>query len=220
MNAQLRWVVPVCAVLLLAVPMSATPLAVGGVVFTSDDTGAPTGTILASILNVAYSTPAVIGKYSTWVVRNGGGTLDFYYQVFFDPASPDPIGRLTMFNFGAPGVSLVDVVSRIDGNTVFGAGALNGDELPLFADRTAATVGFNYKVLPGLCTCDPFEPSSTSILGIKTNATDYAAGILNIIDGSVAAVPAFAPIAAPEPGTYAMLGAGLLGLAMLRRKRA
>jgi hypothetical protein len=219
-NAELRWVVPVCAALLLAVPMSATPLVVGGVIFTSDDTGAPTGTILVSILNAPYSTPALNGTYSAWVVRNGGGTLDFYYQLFFNPASPDPIGRVTMFNFGALGFTAVDVVSRWDGDAVFGAGALNGDELPLFADRTATTVGFNYKVVPGLCTCERFPPSSTTILGIKTNATDYAAGILNIIDGSVATVPAFAPIAVPEPGARAILGAGLLGLAMLRRERA
>jgi hypothetical protein len=217
-NSKIKWAVLACAALLMAVPMSATPLTVGGVVFTSDDTAAPTGTILASILNGAYNTAAVTGTYSTWVVRNAGGTLDFYYQIFVDATSVDPVGRATMFNFGALGASLVDVVSRIDGNTVLGAGALDGGQLPLFADRTGTTVGFQYKPIPGLAS-DPIIPGSySSILGIKTNATAYTAGVLNVIDGSVAAVDAFQP--APEPGTYAMLGAGLLGLAMLRRKRA
>ena len=59
---------------------------------------------------------------------------------------------------------------------------------------------------------------TTAILVIKTNAFNYTAGITGIIDGTTTNTPSYAPTAAPEPASMAMIGGGLILLASLRKR--
>jgi hypothetical protein len=65
------------------------------------------------------------------------------------------------------------------------------------------------------------EPGQTStVLIIETDATNFKAGDLNIIDGGVSTVAAYeptAPSSVPEPNFSLLLSLGLLALAGIRQ---
>ena len=180
------------------------------------------GTLLAnSSASVSSPGGAAVpwgGIFRTAVFRNSGGLLDFYYQFSNNLASTDTITRLTDSSFGG---FTTDVGYRTDLPTELSALTwLNGTrQNPSYADRkTAGTVvGFNFTdpnnsgavVNPG---------ETTAILVIKTNAFNYTAGITGIIDGTTTNTPSYAPTAAPEPASMAMIGGGLILLASLRKR--
>ncbi len=110
-----------------------------------------------------------------------------------------------------------DVGFRTDGATI-GGPWVNGSSFlfPATVDRgiAADTVGFTF--IP----FSPIPPGLTSpVLEIQTNAQNFAAGKANLIDGGVATVNAFQPVAVPEPATVLLFGGGLIALAGLRRFR-
>ena len=51
------------------------------------------------------------------------------------------------------------------------------------------------------------------MLVISTNATQIEQGTTSLIDGAVATVVTEAPVPIPEPGSLALVGGGVLGLA-------
>jgi PEP-CTERM motif len=101
-------------------------------------------------------------------------------------------------------------------------GGSHGTVAPQLVDRvTAGTVGFSFNAPFTI----PVSPGTTStVLIIQTNATNFEPGAANIIDGSVASVGAFAPSGTttrptPEPSSLMLFGTGLLTVAgALRRK--
>lgn len=141
----------------------------------------------------------------------GAGDLDFVYQVSNSASSPDSIARVTATNF--TGFS-TDVGYTTTGSSLPGGIFVNGTVAPQLVDRvTADVVGFTFD------STSPISPGTVStVLVIETNATRYTAGDVNIIDGGVVSVNAFAPTAVPEPTTGA-LAIGLLSLGCLRRRR-
>ena len=162
----------------------------------------------------AQNAPLYGGVLSTAVYRNAGNTLDFYYQLWNRDSSVDSVGRLTMTNFVG---FTTDVGYRMDDWD--GAGQfLGGTQAALSADRSASggTIGFGFGA--GLSQINPGEVSATMV--IRTNASAYTAGSVTTQNGAVYTSASFAPVESgiPEPGTYALIGAGLIALAAMRRR--
>lgn len=164
----------------------------------------------------AQNNPRYGGQLRSAVYQNGAGTLDFYYQ--FSSANItgyDAVGRLTMTDFGAFTTNAGYRMDNWDGPGAF----VVGTQAALSADRSigGGTIGFGFG--GGADKIDPGEISATLV--IRTNAYAYKAGSVTTQNGAVYTMAAFAPTtsAIPEPGTYALLGAGLIAIAAIRRRK-
>lgn len=200
-----------------ATPLSGTVLtAPGSTVFPGlIANGTAAGTLLASLVSpYSFVTTAgtTSGTLTSAVYRNSTGTLDFYYQVASSANSATAIARETDTNFQGFQVS---TGFRTDAVGPFVAGTVT----PITADSnlSVTVVGFSFnppdsnKIGAGL---------TSDILVISTNATNFVAGNASVIDGGTQTVAAFQPTAGvPEPGTMLLMGAGMLGLAFINRKR-
>jgi hypothetical protein len=219
------------SVVFLAVPGAEAALA-GTVPTLPSDTvlpglvasGTASGTLLASV-SVPYigslGTPG--GTAYSAVYREGGGTLDFYYQVTNLDTSQcggagqilcDSIARGTAVSFLGFSTALG---FRLDGGS-FGGPFVAGTVTPVTGDRNSIgdVVGFSFtppdsrKVQPG---------QVSSVLIISTNATNFTIGNLSVIDGGTTTVASFAPAAStpvPEPTPLLLLIGGVIGLAVRR----
>lgn len=66
--------------------------------------------------------------------------------------------------------------------------------------------------------CKVFPGTSSTVLVISTDATNFTAGFASLIDGGAITVASFAPTGAiPEPSTFALLGVS--GRVFLRLRR-
>lgn len=162
----------------------------------------------------AQNVPKYSGVLRTAVYRNASSTLDFYYQFSNSGGSADSVGRLTMTNFAGFTTDVGYRMDNFDGAGLF----LDGTQSALSADRssTGGTIGFGFG--PGSGQINPGETSASLV--IRTNAVNYTAGSVTTQNGAVFTTASFAPTggAVPEPGTYLMMGLGLIGLAALRRR--
>jgi hypothetical protein len=152
-------------------------------------------------------------------------------------SSRDAINRMTTVNYAGYTTNVGWTTQDIDGDGGSGSGATavnfvqnaSGMQAPNSADQstgTDGTIGFSFPNATAGATVAPGETSR--ILVIRTNATNYTTGITSIFSDSVFPYPpavttastnSFAPTAIPEPGTYVLMGAGLLALGLVRRKR-
>ena len=198
----------------------ATVLVPGGTVVPEVLTG-PAGTLLAAATNLPFDTGDVMGTLTAAVVRNAGGTLDFYYQVTNDGASIDSLSRNTNSTFAglAGPVYTTSVFYREDTGGLADFSDGDAGATPLTADRglTARVVGFNFLSLPGATGIDPGETSR--ILVIRTNATIFIPGISSVIDGGVDSVDTFAPSSVPEPASLVLLSSAFAAAAYVTRNR-
>lgn len=159
------------------------------------------------------------GTLRAAVYRNSlNNQLDFYYQYFNNAGSLDSISSIQMEQFGGFTTNVGFTSQDIDG-TAGSAGKVNFSQTgmmvaPSQASRpNANTVVFDFSSM--------IAPNSQSrILVIRTNAMNYTTGTTTILNGASASYATFAPTAIPEPGTYALLGAGLIALGLIRRQRA
>lgn len=159
-----------------------------------------TGTSVPSVLLASTSAPftSSTGNYSGTLVsavyqETGPGTLDFYYQVILNTTSTncgggsqptcDPIARETNINFNNGGSWTTWAATRGDSVGPFPAGTI----FPITADRNAVgnVVGFSFHPPDGA----KIPPGSTSaIMIVSTDATNYALGKSSVIDGGVTTV--------------------------------
>ena len=151
------------------------------------------------------------GTVRAAVYRNLSNTLDFYYQFTNNSSSVDSVGRLTMTNFTGFTTDVGYRMGNWDGNF------LAANQAALSADRssTGGTVGFGFGALSSQI--NPGETSASLV--IRTNAINYTSGSVTTQNGAVWTAAAYAPTTGvPEPGTFVLLGAGLIGLAAFRRR--
>jgi len=167
------------------------------------------GTFSSTVLGVTLS-----GSYTAEVLQtnpiSGPQTLDFAYQVMIDSSANDKMGRFTAIVFGPQFTTDVIALST----SAFGF--TSGGVAPVSGDRDTTTIGFNYTggtqlgVQPG---------QNTEVMVIRTNATAYTVGAVNLIDGATSTKPAFAPTIVPEPATLASALLGLPVVLLFRKLR-
>lgn len=235
MNSRWGWAVKVVftAALLIALAPGAhaTLLAPGGSGFPTL-VATPPGTLLASLSSPFTSSLGTdSGTIVSAVYREGGGALDFYYQIALNTTSTncgtagqppcDPISRETDTSFFG---FVTDAGFRIDGGSLPGGVFVDGTVEPVTVDRNSVgdVVGFNFNP-PTFAEIQPGQTSN--VLVIRTNATNFIAGNASVIDGGVTTVASFEPTgtpqtSTPEPSTLMLFGSGLVGLAGLRRRFA
>jgi len=187
---------------LFSLMMASTAFAfslVPGSSVTPDGTAPIGGTLVASIVNTPFSNVWFNGTLTQNVYSNAVGML-FEYQLTNSESSINKIARLSTTDFTG---WTTDVNSLLGGSLV--------NPLSIVRDSSGSTLSFNY-----------VSPSGVGVLGqgqttnwgwIQTNATAFTWGTSAVIDGGISQVRTYAPTSAvPEPGSFMLLGAGLLGL--------
>lgn len=166
-----------------------------------------------TIVNWSDGPGTTFGTLQTRVVREDStGTLDFYERIFNDPSSRNFVSAGRFEDYTG---FTTDVDFRLDG-----LGDLGPDQVKrVGAGGTSVNFVFNeVGVGPG---------QSSLFLLTKTEALNYTTSQGDLIIGRDATgapsgdlsnlFPVYSPSGVPEPGTYAMISAGLVLLGIRRR---
>jgi hypothetical protein len=189
------------SVLVFASLANATLLTPGNTVAPSAIVVGAGSTTEVSLGPTAFSAATFAGTVSEWVVSDTStGDLDFIYQVT-ETSATSGIATMSVTNYS-------NTTNNVGTTTGYGAaGTINPTTISETA--TGGAINFNFGASMPLGT--------TVDLIVQTNATSYAGGGINFIDGSVASVSGYGP--APEPGSVGLLLGGLFGLGLFVTRR-
>lgn len=199
----------------VATPSFATSLSPGGMVSPLPVVSG-SGDIIASTGAIAFSFGSVpdAGTVQEVVSNNwsgnpfGAGDLSFFYQITVTSGN---IVNLTSGSYAIPGL-LLDV-SQAD-ETIPGFPTPTTAAVNASLTSNSTTLGFGFAQPNGL------TPGDTSyVLIINTNMTNYQPGVFSLQDDETQNFNGFIPAATPEPGSLALLGTGLLGVAGVARRK-
>jgi hypothetical protein len=200
-------------VFLFASNAGATPLAPGASgIIPGVFAGALTpGNLLADTGIVNYANMVIgkaeTGQYEARVYNAGGGLLDFVYDFNETSSSTTAINSVTMGDFGVANAN----VFLINSSTL--AGTLVA---PLTAQRSADgnVIKFNFS------TSGVGVGQASTTMVIEIESPSFTVGLYSLQNGVVSQLSGYQPAPVPEPASFAMIGAGLIALGMLCRKRA
>jgi hypothetical protein len=200
--------------LLMAVavtPSFATTLAPGASV--APGIVSASGSILADTGRVDFNFGGDVGTVEEYAATNvtnpfGASDITFVYQI---SVTGGHIVNLTTESFNIPGI-LLDVAQADESLIGFGAPTTQAVSASLTSDGTTLGLGF--------APPDGLTPGDTSyLLLVNTNLTSFEGGVFSLQDGQTQNFDGFVPAAAPEPGSLALLGTGLLGFAGVARRK-
>jgi len=176
------------------------------------------------------TTNTISGKVISGVYRNGGGTLDFFYQFQFDGSTNVEVDNTSMQSFtGVTGVAVAQTSEDIDGaGGLFKAGTASGSFSS--ANRPNASGNtINTTLLTGVTgnqNSFTFIVRTSSLTFTDTGSVSVQGGGISTFTtgpNTLAPLP-LPPTAAPEPGSLPLFAAALVplargGLLSLRRRR-
>ena len=206
---------------LLALPAMATPIGntinPGDNLLTVPAISSYSGTLLVQkVMNFVGNPDYFNGTLWAAVYQDPNGGLDFLYQVRNDATSQTTLQRFTTNSFADPFVwgTAVSYLTVIP--TGWESGIL-GTVAPQTANRSAegSTIGFLYAA--GASGITPGATSYIMMVDCET-CRWYGTGHSQVIDGGVWTGETYAP-AVPEPITAGLIGTGLIGLSLLRRRK-
>ncbi len=216
-----KWVVLAAAVVLFTGSQAlAVSLSAGGS-YLATGAAVPVGGVpIAGGAPLAFSSATFSGTLTTTVISgdasNPYGGLTFTYLLSNDLASSHAIERLTINGYSG---------FLVEANYL----TPTGDQIPTLFDRSTGagdTIGESFinpiSSLPGFGNGVLSPGASSVLLVLQTDAVEYQLSTANVINGSVATVTTYAPVALiPEPSSIVLAALGVLGLACwVRRRRA
>jgi len=179
---------------------------------------------LSAPLFANSTTNTISGVVVSAVYRNGGGTLDFFYQFQFDGATNVEVDNTSMQSFtGVTGVAVAQTSEDIDGaGGLFKAGTSTGS----FSSANRPNLngnGINTTLLTGVTgnqNSFTFVVRTSALTFTDTGSVSVqGGGISSFTSGQATLAPL--PVTAPEPGTLALLAAPLAagGVLLSARRR-
>lgn len=201
-------------VLISATVANATPLGINSLILGSPVPGTGGGGLVATKGPLPFSAATFSGTLLSQVFANdpanpfGPGNLTFEYLLSnTSVAGANAIERMSVAGYGVPGL-LTDA-------SYFGGGV----PVTFFtrSDVPGDVIGADYAppntLVPG---------TTSALIVIHTNQTLFNDSIANVIDGSIASVDTYAPLAfnpTPEPSTFVLGSLGLICVSVVRLRR-